>query len=97
MERGTDREFEVLRERALTDRPTFGAALVGVGALPLVLSLPEEACVHGGVGGSARTSVEGSPDIEATRSSEGSTGRRVGALPGRRRRADGWAVALGGR
>jgi hypothetical protein len=74
MERGTDREFEVFherwaeldRERALADRLVYGAALVGVGGLLLLLSLPGEACVHGGgVAGTACSAVERPPAVAA--------------------------------
>jgi hypothetical protein len=74
MERGTDRETEALRERwaeldrerALADRLVYGAALVGVGVLLLLLSLPGEACIHGGgVAGSACSAVEAPPAVEA--------------------------------
>jgi hypothetical protein len=73
VERGTDRELEAVRERwaamererALADRLVYGAALLGAGALLLVLSVPAEACVHGGgVAGAVCTAIEGPAAVE---------------------------------
>jgi len=74
MERGTDREREAVRERwvelerqrARADRFVYGAALLGAGVLLLLLSVPGEACVHGGgVAGAACTAVEAPAVLEA--------------------------------
>jgi hypothetical protein len=74
MEHGTDEEAEALRERwaamererALTDRLVYGAALSGVGVLLLLLSVPTVACVHGGgVAGAACTTVETPAVVDA--------------------------------
>ncbi len=74
MERGTDGEREALRERwtamererELADRLVYGVALVGIGVLFLVLSVPAVACVHGdGVAGTVCTAVSGPAGVEA--------------------------------
>ena len=74
MARGTDSEYEALRERwaamererAMTDRFVYGLALLGVGGLLLLLSVPAEACVHGGgVAGAVCTAVSSPAVVEA--------------------------------
>jgi len=88
MEHGTDEERAAVRERwaamerqrALTDRLVYGAALLGVGALLLVLQVPTRACVHGGsVAGAACTAVESPTPVETALAVLGAVALAVGA------------------